>query len=213
MLMALHGSGNDSEPLEIRFSSDDNLLAKAPCWDDLLLLTTDNVCSPKFRYYIKAVWVECMDTIVPIPPFMTVALMRANTSDSTVRVWPRLKPSSTSWKMKPTTKRISNACCVIWFTYRNGYFWSRPDYAVDRSIWISIDWHANPSPKYPENASWLKKHCRARQYAFMAEYRYQAQPQHEDSWSCCLCEILLKLTTLLVVIVMYTTCLTWVVVE
>jgi hypothetical protein len=84
MLMALHGSGKDSEPLAICFSND-HFTAKAPCcWDDLLLLTTDNICSPKFWYYMKAVRVECMDAIVPIPPFMTVALMRANTSNSTV---------------------------------------------------------------------------------------------------------------------------------
>ena len=32
-----------------------------------------------------------------------------------------------------------------------------PDYAVDCSIWISIDWHANPSPLYPKTAHGVKK--------------------------------------------------------
>ena len=83
MLMTLHGSGNRSEQLEIHFCYN-CLIAKAPCWDDLLLLTMDNICSPKFRYYTRAVLVKFMDAIVAIPPFMTVALMHANTSESTV---------------------------------------------------------------------------------------------------------------------------------
>ena len=112
MLLALHGSGKESEPLEIRFS-DNYFTAKAPCWDDLLLLTTDNICSPKFRYYMNAVRVQCMDAIVPIPPFMTIALMRASTSDSTVLCLAAIEAIKHVWKMKPTTKRTSNACCVI----------------------------------------------------------------------------------------------------
>ena len=54
------------------------------------------------------------------------------------------------------------------YTQIRNVLWE-PDYAVDRSISISIDWHANPSPRYPKNR-------RAQRYAFKAGYRFLAQP-------------------------------------
>ena len=181
MLVALQGSGKDSEPLEIRFSND-YFTAKAPCWDDLLLLTTDNICSPKFRYYMNAVQVQCMDAIVPIPPFMIVALMRASTSYSTVLCLAAIEAIKHVLENEADDEedkqRMLRHLIYIpqWLFLVSRNVLREPDSLVDRSTWISIDWHGNPDPQYPENASWLKKYNCAQRYAFMAGYRYLAQP-------------------------------------
>jgi hypothetical protein len=123
------------------------------------------------------------------PPFMTVALMRANTSNSTVlclaaieaikHVLENEAPDDEADKQRMLRQLIY---IPQWIFLVSRNVLREPDYVVDRSIWISIDWYAsNPSPTYPENASWLKKHCRAREYAWKARYRYLAQPRNEDS--------------------------------
>ena len=158
MLVALHGTGDWSEPLEISFS-DDYLIAQAPCWEDLLLLTATNICSPKFRYYERAVSVEFMDAIIAIPPFVTVALMRANTSNSTVLCLAAVEANKHVLENEADDEedkqRILRQLIYIpqWlFLVTRNVLWE-PDYAVDRSIWITIDWHGNPSPRSPENRS------------------------------------------------------------
>jgi hypothetical protein len=182
MLMALHGSGNDSESLEIRFCNDCSF-AKAPCWEDLLLLTTDNICSPKFRYYTRAVLVEFTDAIVAILPFMTVALMRANTNNSTVLCLAAIEAIKHVLENEADDEEEDKQCMLRQLIYTPQWLFlvsrnvlREPFYAVDRTVWISIDWYADLSFEAVKNRSWLKKHRRARRYAFLAGYRYLAQP-------------------------------------
>jgi hypothetical protein len=145
-------------------------------------LTTDNICSPKFWYNTRAVLVEFMDAIVAIPPFMTVALMRANTSDSTALCLAAIEAIKHVLENEADDKEDKQRmlrqliCIPQWLFLVSRNVLREPDYPVDRSIWISIDWHADLSFEAPENRSWLKKYCRARRYAFLAGYHYLAQP-------------------------------------
>ena len=87
-----------------------------PRWDELLLFTIDSLRYGTFQYCkSQGDRLSVTNGIkASIPPFMTIALMGAVRANQKFCVWRRLKPSGTSWGMKPTTKRLHMLMSLIY---------------------------------------------------------------------------------------------------
>ena len=84
ILFALQGLGREASAIELLVSGNYDCFS-VPRWEELLLFTIDNLRDCTFQYLnTQADRLSVTNGIIAIPPFMTVALIRANTSDSTV---------------------------------------------------------------------------------------------------------------------------------
>ena len=84
-MFALQGLGREASAIELFLGSADSNCFSVPRWEEVLLFTIDNLEDGTFQYSLKEADRLCVTNgIIAIPPFMTVALMRAHSTDSKV---------------------------------------------------------------------------------------------------------------------------------
>jgi hypothetical protein len=84
-LYALQGLGTEAKAIELFFRSADTNYFNVPSWEELLLFTIENFDDGTFQFnWREAERISVRNGIIAIPPFMTLALTRANSSDPRV---------------------------------------------------------------------------------------------------------------------------------
>jgi hypothetical protein len=84
-LYALRGLGTEAKAIELFTGSADNNYFNVPSWEELLLFTIENFDDGTFQFnWREAERLSVRNGIIAIPPFMTLALMRANSTDPRV---------------------------------------------------------------------------------------------------------------------------------
>jgi hypothetical protein len=84
-LFALQGLGREAKAIQLCLGSADYDCFNVPTWEELLLFTIDNFEDGTFQYnWREADRLHVTNGIIAIPPFITLALTRANSTDPSV---------------------------------------------------------------------------------------------------------------------------------
>ena len=123
-LFALQGLGREARAIDL-FVSDDYNCYSVPRWEELLLFTIDNFRDGTYQYSCtQADRLSVTNGIIAISPFMTLALMRANSMDSKVLCLAAVVAIQHVLENEVEQDMVVQQDMPMYLKYNpNGYFW------------------------------------------------------------------------------------------